>query len=121
MTLIVNGLNMVPYIFREGLKWQRSDVDGPGAGRQLDGNLRRDRIGEKIRLDVTCRPLTDEQQRTVLQAITPEKFLVTYTDPQKGERTNVEMYSNNYSTGYKIKRHNGTVLWEGCTFPLIEL
>ena len=132
MTLIVNGVNLMqestangrymgPFVALEGYKWQRSDVDGPGAGRQLDGDMRRDRIGKKRRIDVTCRPLYTSEAHTVLQAIDPDEFSVTYEDPQMGVRT-CQMYSNNYSGGFKFKDpRTGAELWAGITFPLIEL
>ena len=57
MVLKIDGTDIVPYIAYGGVKWQRSDVDGEGAGRMLDGTLERNRMATKIRLDVTCRPL----------------------------------------------------------------
>ena len=39
MVLKIDGTDIVPYIAYGGVKWQRSDVDGEGAGRMLDGTL----------------------------------------------------------------------------------
>ena len=41
MVLKIDGTDIVPYIAYGGVKWQRSDVDGEGAGRMLDGTLER--------------------------------------------------------------------------------
>ena len=54
MILEVDGVNIVPYVAYQGIKWQRNDIDGPNAGRMLDTNMRRNRLGTKIRLDITC-------------------------------------------------------------------
>lgn len=119
MTLKVNGVDMTPYIAFQGLKWQRSDVDSADAGRTLDGSLVRGRVATKIRLDVTCRPLTASEASIVLNAILPEWVTVIYTDPMLGNRT-VTMYSNNNPASYLLKRSDGTEYWSGITFPLIE-
>ena len=121
MTLTINGTDIVPYIAYQGFSWQREDVDGPGAGRMLDGNLRRNRVATKRRIDVTCRPLTFTECSLVLTLIMPESVTVTYTDPQVGANVTKTMYSNNNPAKFLIKRGtNDKDLWSGITFPLIE-
>lgn len=120
MVLEIDGLDIVPYILFQGLKWQREDIDGPDAGRDLGGDLHRDRVATKRRLDVTCRPLTGEETSKVLSAIMPEFVSVKYYDPQEGKVVTRTMYSNNNPASYCIKRRDGTELWNGITFPLIE-
>lgn len=120
MTLEINGVNMVPYIAFGGFKWQRSDVDGEGAGRDLSGDLHRNRVGTKRRLDITCRPLTSAEASLVLTTIMPEWVNVRYYDPQEGRVVTKEMYSNNNPATYQLRQNNGTELWGGITFPLIE-
>lgn len=119
MTLTINGLDFTPYIAYGGLKWQRNDVDGPDSGRAMDAMMYRDRISIKIRLDVTCRLLKNDEVRTVLNAILPEYVTVTYDDPMYGTVTKT-MYSNNNPATFQIKKRNGTEYWAGVTFPLIE-
>lgn len=119
MILEIDGVDIVPYIAYGGVKWQRSDVDGTGAGRDLDGTLRRNRVCTKIRLDITCRPLRDEEARVVLSAIMPEWVSVKYTDPQAGLVVK-KMYANNNPATYLMKATDGTEWWQGITFPLIE-
>lgn len=122
VTLTIDGTDIVPYIAHNGgYKWQRDDVDGPGAGRMLDGDLRRNRVATKRRLDITCRPLTLTECSKVLTAIMPEWVRVTYTDPQTGKDETKTMYSNNNPATFLIKRGNDSDdLWNGITFPLIE-
>lgn len=118
--LKIDGFDIVPYTANEGLKWQRQDVDGPSAGRSTNGDVIRDRIAIKIRWDVTCRPLTGEEQAIILQLIEPEFVSVEYLDPVTNQVTRGTFYSNNFSTSYKIKRKNGTNVWAGLTFPLVQ-
>lgn len=119
MDVIINGTNITPYIANRGLKWTRSDVDGPTAGRTMDSVMHRKRIGTKIRLDITCKPLTATELSTVLNLIYPEYVTVTYDDPMYGRVTKT-MYSNNNPASYLIMKPNGTELWDGISFPLVE-
>ena len=120
MVLEINGLDIVPYIAYQGVQWQREDVDASDAGRDLAGFLHRSRVTTKRRLDVTCKPLTAREASLVLTAIMPEFVTVRYTDPQEGTVVTRTMYSNNTPAQYLIRRENGTELWGGIVFPLIE-
>lgn len=120
MIFTIDGVDMTPYIANRGIKWQRSDLDAANAGRTLDGLLMRSRVASKVRLDITCIPLTREQASTVLTAIMPEWVTVTYTDPQKGEEVTKVMYSNNNPASFLLQKPDGTEYWDGITFPLIE-
>ena len=46
------------------------------AGRTLDGNMQRGRIGTKIRMDITCRPLTAAELQIVLDEMVREHSLI---------------------------------------------
>lgn len=120
MTLTINGVDITPYIANRGIKWQRSDLDAANAGRSLDGSLMRSRVASKIRLDITCIPMTSEQTSKVLTAIMPEWVSVTYTDPQLGRDVTKTMYSNNNPASFLLRQPDGTEYWDGITFPLIE-
>ena len=119
MVFTVNGVDMIPYIALEGLEYQRQDLDGPTAGRAMDGTMYRDRITTKFRFDVTCRPLTAEEAAIVLSAIYPEYVSVTYTDPMTNSVKSSTAYSNNVPAQY-LMNINGKEYWGGITFPIIE-
>lgn len=124
MTLTVNGVNLLPYVAYGGVKWQRNDLDSEDAGRTLDGVMHRGRVATKIRLDITCRPLTLAEASIVLTAIQPETVSVTYTDPMNGADRTTEMYANNNPATYHMRKKHGqtyTDLWSGITFPLVEV
>ena len=112
-------VDITPYTAFGGLKLQRSDVDGPNAGRDLTGDLIRDRKAIKIRWDVTCKPLTDTQLATILTLIKPEWVTVRYTDPQTRTVTVSQMYANNFGMNLMMIKRNGEELWTGLAFPLI--
>ena len=119
MRLVVDSTDMIPYIAFGGLKWQRNDVEAPDAGRNMSGTMERGRVATKIRMDITCRPLTATELSTVLNAIQPETVTVTYDDPMLGYVSKT-MYSNNNPASYLIHKSSGDY-WTGITFPLIEV
>lgn len=120
MVLTVDGVNILPYLAYEGgIKWQRNDLDSDSTERTLDGEMQRDRITTKIRLDITCRPLRSSEASVVLNAILPVFVTVEYVDPMYGLVTKT-MYSNNNPASFMMIQDDGTEWWNGITFPLIE-
>ena len=119
MMLRINGVDFMPFIAKQGVKWQRNDIDAPNSGRTMDGMMQRGRVATKIRLDITCRPLTAEEAMLVLNTILPEYVSVDYYDPMGGERYGVTMYSNNNPASFLIEKPDDD-WWSGITFPLIE-
>ena len=115
----MNGVSLLNYLAEDGIKWTRFDVEAPDTGRTLDGVMHRGRVATKVRLDVTCRPLTSAEASVVLRAILPEYVTVRYIDPQDGSVTRT-MYSNNIPTICATVNPDGTALWKDLTFPLIE-
>lgn len=119
MILKINGVDMLPYVEAKGIKWQRSDLESSNAGRTMDGLMHRGRVATKIRLDITCMPLKSADASKVLKAIYPEYVEVEYTDPMDGLCLKT-MYSNNNPATLVCVQRDGSELWEGITFPLIE-
>ena len=119
MVLKINNVDITPYIAFGGVKWSRYDVDGPAAGRMQDGSMVRDRVATKYRWDITCRPLTADEQATLLTLLQPEYVLVDYTDPLDNAVKSAYYYSNNFPSTYCLRRPDGTELWSGLAFPLV--
>ena len=119
MIFTVNGVNILPYIEENGIKWQRNDIEAPEAGRTLDATMHRGRVAMKVRLDITCRPLKTSEAMILMNAIYPEYVTVRYEDPRQGDVTK-QMYSNNTPATCATVYPDGTAVWEDITFPLIE-
>ena len=119
MRFKVGGVNLLPYIAEDGIRWTRFDVEAPDTGRTLDGVMHRGRVAKKVRLDITCRPLLAQEASIVLRAIEPEFVSVQYVDPADGAVTRT-MYSNNIPATCSIVYDSGTAVWKGLTFPLVE-
>lgn len=113
--LIVNGVDITPYIEEGGLKWQLNDIESSDAGRTMDGMMHRSRVATKVRLDITCLPLSSDEAQKVLNAIYPVYVDVEYLDPMYGASIKT-MYSNNRPASLRFMGGK----WEGISFPLIE-
>ena len=132
----INGTDITPYIAHQGVKWTRSDIDGPNAGRSMSGLMIRDRVATKIRLDITCRPLKNDELRILLNLLLPEFVSVRYDDPMYGLVTKT-MYANNNPAQFLLKKRfrkpeswfichpneeppEMYEYWNSVTFPLVE-
>lgn len=119
MIVKINGVDITPYIANQGVQYIRNDIDGPNAGRALDGTMYRDRVTVKDKWTITCRPLTGEECAKVMTLIYPEYINVTITNPRTNTERTFQAYSNNVPAQYLIKK-NGKDYWSGISFPLIE-
>lgn len=115
----IDGTDIRHLIKEDGIKWQRSDLDGENAGRAKDGNAIRDRIAIKRRCDITCRDLTIEEVQALQRLIKPEFISVQFTDLLEGIVTKV-MYSNNGEATIGAAYDDGNSLVTGISFPLVE-
>jgi len=125
----INGINFVPFLSENGLKWTRNDVDSPEAGQMMDGTLRRDRVIMRRRIEVTIlggltkRGKLTEREMSILQrAIFPQWVSVRFNDPLEGSIITRTFYSNNITvTTSSYDRKRDILYYDGgWTFPLIE-
>lgn len=116
----IDGTDITDLVAYQGVQWKRNDIDGPNAGRTLSGLMIRDRVATKIRLDITCHILNQEQLRMLLNLLMPEFVTVTYDDPMDGLVTRT-MYANNNEVKFlKSLDNDSGELWSDVTFPLVE-
>ena len=116
----IDGTDITNLIAYQGVQWKRNDIDGPSAGRTLSGLMIRDRVATKIRLDITCRQLTLNEVRMLLNLLMPEFVSVTYDDPMDGLVTRT-MYANNNGAQFLFAKDEDTKeWWDNVSFPLVE-
>ena len=102
------------------MKWSLNAIDAANSGRDtLDGLMHRALVTYKVRLDITCRPLTSTEASTILTLIKPEWIWVKYLDVQTNTLLTKKMYSNNLPATYLMLKGT-TEYWTGIAFPLIE-
>lgn len=95
-----------------------TDVDG-SSGRNAKGEMIRDRIAVKRKLNCSWGPLTNAQMSTLLQAVSSVFFTVTYPDPQTGTNQTKTFYVGDRTAPMLIYKNN-VPLWEGLDMNFVE-
>ena len=121
MVFEIDGLNIVPYIAENGIKWSWNGIDAPNAGRDLSGTMHRGLVARKARCDVSCYWMPKSVARTIHTTLQPEYVTVrTDTIPWISGVTVLSMYSNNVAQTLETEYTDGTQLYTDLEFPLIE-
>lgn len=94
-----------------------SDLDGE-SNRNTNGELIRDRIAVKRKLNCEWGPLSQSECSTLLKAVKDVFFQVTYPDPELGVLTKTMYVGDRTSPAYSAI--NGVVRWSGVKFNLVE-
>ena len=81
--LIINGVAVKP---PKSFQVDIQDIDGE-TGRNANGDMVRDRITTKRKLDCEWGMLTQDEMSQLLNAVSPEFFTVSYPDPMLGQTT----------------------------------
>ena len=116
-----DGLNIVPFIGEDGIKWTANGIDSDDAGRTQDMIMHRGLLGYKAKCQVACLWMDKNDIEPLLQAIMPE-FITVVTDTipwLSGTRT-LTMYSNNFAATCLTEYTDGTKLYGDVEFPLVE-
>lgn len=94
-----------------------TDLDGE-SNRNANGELIRDRIAVKRKLNLEWGPLTQAEIQTLLSAVSSVFFTVTFPDPQSGMITKTMYVGDRTAPAYSFI--NGEVKWQGLKMNFIE-
>lgn len=94
-----------------------NDLDGE-SNRNARGELLRDRIAVKRKLNLEWPALSQSEISTLLKAVSSVFFTVTFPDPQLGVITKTMYVGDRTSPAYQYI--NGTVKWSGLKMNFIE-
>ena len=94
-----------------------SDLDGE-SNRNANGELVRDRIAVKRKLNLEWGPLTQSEIQTLLSAVSGVFFMVTFPDPQLGMTTKTMYVGDRTAPAYSYI--DGEVKWQGLKMNFIE-
>ena len=103
----------------QGLSWSSNSVDAPNAGRSLDGYMNRKLIGFKDKFELTCVQLTTTQLDT-LTSLLEHEWLTVRVTTNTGTVSRTMYPGATIKSAFCIKRADGTELWDGFSFSLIE-
>ena len=110
----INGVDIAtPKVFEVAV----SDLDGE-SNRNANGELIRDRIAVKRKLNLEWGPLTQAEIAPILNAVSGVFFTVTFPDPQLGITTKTMYVGDRTSPAYQYK--DGQVKWQGLKMNFIE-
>ena len=112
--LIINGVTVVP---PKSFQVSINDIDGE-TGRNANGDMVRDRIATKRKLECEWGMLTQEEMARIQNAIQPVFFPVSYPDPVLGQITKTFYVGDRTSPAYSFT--NILKPWNGLKFSLIE-
>lgn len=93
------------------------DLDGE-THRNAKGELNRDRIAVKRKLNCKWPPLTQSEVSTILNAVKDIFFSVEYWDPLIGKTTKTFYVGDRQMP--MLRMGNGVPTWEGLTMNFIE-
>lgn len=112
--LLINGAAVVaPKSFQVGIQ----DVDGE-TGRNANGDMVRDRITTKRKLECEWGALSQSEAYQILNAVSGVFFSVSYPDPIEGQTTKTFYVGDRTSPSYTFT--NKFKPWSGLKFNLIE-
>lgn len=121
MIFEIDGFDIVPFIEENGITWTPNGIDGPDAGRVLDGDMERDLLCYKADGQISCVWMTKEQTLELYRHIMPE-FVTVRTDTIQwidGVVTK-RMYSNAAPATLGEEYTDGTKIYQDIQFPLVE-
>lgn len=96
-----------------------NDLDGE-SNRNANGELIRDRIAVKRKLNLEWGPLTQSQISTLLNAVSSVFFTVTFPDPQLGIATKTMYVGDRTAPAYFYDEKAKEVKWRGLKMNFIE-
>ncbi|MFR5739597.1 MAG: DUF6711 family protein [Coprococcus sp.] len=99
--------------------WGLQDISDSAAGRTQDTVMHKNRVGQKRKISLSWKGLTQEETSKVLKAFNPEYIKVTYPDAMSGTDETRTFYVGDRSAPVKIWTI-GNKRYESISFDLIE-
>ena len=102
------------------LKWSISDLDADGSGRNQNGDMFRDRVAVKRKLECTWPPLLANEMSELLNAVSDIFFELTYPDAMTGSNRTMTCYMGDRSSPIMRPETDGKWLWGGLSMNFVE-
>lgn len=112
---IVGGTTYVPAPSK--YEWSLQDISDSKAGRTEDELMHKNRVGQKVKLELEWEALKISEAATLLQAFNPEYVEITYLDAMQGGYLTKTFYIGDRNAPL----YNAlTGLWDSISFNAIE-
>lgn len=96
-----------------------SDIDA-SATRNAYGDLTRDRVATKYKVESTWNALHPDEMAELLQAVRDEFFTVEFYNPYEGTFSEKVMYVGDRTAPLGFAKEDGTYVWQGLSMNFIE-
>lgn len=96
----VNGNNN--FKAPSSMTWGKQDVSDSESGRDQTAYMYKNKVAEKIKIDLSWQTLTPEEAHAVISAFQDEYFNVTYYDFLQGGTTTKTFYCGDMSAPVKL-------------------
>lgn len=96
-----------------------SDLDGE-SNRNANGELIRDRIAVKRKLNLEWGPLSQSEISTLFKAVSSVFFTVTFPDPELGMTTKTMYVGDRTAPAYFFNKKTQEAKWSGLKMNFIE-
>lgn len=118
IALQIDGVTVkTPKEFQVGLQ----TIDADSSGRNANGEMIRDIIAEKKKLEIKWGPLSDLEASSILRKINKPFFTCRYPDPQEGGMLTRTFYCGDRSLpSYSWNEKFQEIRWEGLSANFIE-
>jgi hypothetical protein len=98
------------------------DLDSEeGTGRNQSGTMFRDRVAVKRSVHCEWGPLNKEEMSTLLRAMSPVSFSLTYPDPQEGSLKTITVYVGNRPVPVLVPLNSDDWMWGGLSVDFTEM
>lgn len=99
--------------------WGKIDVSDPNSGRTLDAVMHKNKVAEKVQLQLAWNGTDRAKTAKILQMFNPEYIQVTYPDAMSGTDLTKTFYAGDMSAPVKIWTV-GNKRYESVSFNIIE-
>ena len=98
-------------------QWSLSDLSNSAAGRTEDTLMHKNRIGQKVKLSLEWKNITNAECSAILKAFNPEYISVEYLDAMEGKYVTKTFYVGDRSAPlYNCKKG----IWSNVAFNITE-
>mgnify|MGYP007016823685 CR=1 FL=1 len=101
------------------LTWDKDDIDSEETTRNQLGDLFRDRVASKRKIECSWPPLPPSKCSTLLKAVKDQFFQITYPDAEEGTNRTMTAYVGTRSAPM-YSCIDSEPLWEGLNMNFIE-
>lgn len=96
-------------------------IDSENSGRNADGNMVRDIITEKVKLQCNWAPLSDSEISNLLRLMDQSFFTIEYPDAKVGGQATKTFYAGDRTAPtYSWNEEFKEIKWEGLSVNFIE-